>query len=53
MQQLNNIYEMELKKAGIESCIEIDQSYRDMQLNEIMLDPGRLLQVGQILQVTS
>jgi signal transduction histidine kinase len=48
MQQLNHIYETELKSAGIESSIDIDQSYRDMQLYEVMVDPGRLLQVSKL-----
>lgn len=40
-----HIYESELKAASIEAEIVVAKSYVDMQLNEVMLDPGRLLQV--------
>jgi hypothetical protein len=46
LQQLNHIYDVELKTAQIETRLLIDSNYESMEVQEVMLDPGRLLQVG-------
>jgi signal transduction histidine kinase len=45
MNQVVHIYEVELRAAAIETQIRIGRSFGDMQLRDVMLDPGRLIQV--------
>lgn len=39
------MYEAELQRADIEASVQVDQSYNDLDIDWVMLDPGRLLQV--------
>ena len=39
------MYDAELERAGIEARLEIQQSYHDAQLDYVMLDQSRVLQV--------
>lgn len=39
------MYEAELERADIEASIEVDKSYDDLNIDWVMLDPSRLLQV--------
>jgi hypothetical protein len=45
LSQVMHIYEVELKAACIETKLRIGRSFGDMQIQNVMLDPGRLLQV--------
>lgn len=45
LDQLQHIYEFELQSAHITSKVCIDDSYREMHFQDVLLDPGRLLQV--------
>jgi PAS domain-containing protein len=40
------MFEAEAKAAQVQLSFNVDQSYRDMELNWVSLDPTRLLQVG-------
>jgi signal transduction histidine kinase len=40
------MFEAEAKAARVQLSFNIDQSYRDMELNWVSLDPTRLLQVS-------
>jgi PAS domain-containing protein len=45
------MFEAEAKAARVQLSFDVDQSYRDMELNWVSLDPTRLLQVGTYLFV--
>ena len=45
METALKMFEKEIEHAKIVANIEIDQSYMDLALNYVLVDPSRLLQV--------
>lgn len=39
------LHQQELKTAGVEGLVNIDTSYKELQIDRVFLDPSRLLQV--------
>lgn len=39
------MFEAELERAGIEASLDIEQSYRDLDVDSVMIDGSRILQV--------
>lgn len=38
------MYRAEIEKAGINTAIVVDESYENLEVDEVVLDPSRLLQ---------
>lgn len=45
METALKMFEKEIKHAKIVANMEVDQSYVDLDLNYVLVDPSRLLQV--------
>ena len=45
VERVLSMYEGELAEAQIAACLKIEQSYTDLAIDWILLDPARLLQV--------
>ncbi|GAB7346854.1 hypothetical protein MBLNU459_g1939t1 [Dothideomycetes sp. NU459] len=39
------MYEAELERAGVDACLAIEKSYAELDINNVMVDSSRLLQV--------
>jgi hypothetical protein len=42
------MFDAEAKAAGVDMTFEVEQSYRDLDVDWVSLDPTRLLQVGSM-----